>query len=166
MGARLLPHTLPELFAYSLAIEREAAERYVELERFSRDAGVAHVADEFEKIGREEREQYETIALGTADRELPELAGWELAWHFALKAPAPGSIRQAIAIALSLERRTEAFYNDVAENARDGAVRAFAAEMANDEQRHVRRLEILLERQCDSAGLEGKDGLPPARNAG
>jgi hypothetical protein len=134
-----------------------------------RDCGVAYIADEFERIGREEREQYETIVLGTADRELPELAGWELWWHFAPQAAelrAPASIRQAIAMALALERSTQAFYNDVAEHARDSAVRAFAAEMANDEQRHVRRLEILLERQSDPAALDAEGGPPPARDAG
>jgi rubrerythrin len=169
MGARLLPRTLPELFSYSLAIEREATKRYCELEGFLRDCGVAYIADEFERIGREEREQYETIVLGTADRELPELAGWELWWHFAPQAAelrAPASIRQAIAMALALERSTQAFYNDVAEHARDSAVRAFAAEMANDEQRHVRRLEILLERQSDPAALDAEGGPPPARDAG
>lgn len=169
MGARLLPRTLPELFSYSLAIEREATRRYAELERFVRAIGAPHIADEFESIGREEREQYEAIALGTSDRELPELAGWELAWHFsapAADARAPRSTRQAIAMALSLERRTQAFYNDVADNARDDAVRAFAAELANDEQRHVLRLETLLAHQIDAADLEAEQGSPPARDAG
>lgn len=169
MGSRLLPRTLPELFSYSLAIEREATKRYAELERFLRDAGAEHVADEFEGIGHEEREQYEIIALGTSGRDLPQLAGWELSWHFAacaVEKRAPRSVRQAIAMALALERRTQAFYNDVAENAPRDAVRAFAAEMANDEQRHIRRLEILLEREPDPADLELADGLPPARDAG
>lgn len=169
MGARLLPRTLPELFSYSLAIEREATKRYAELECFLRAIGVEHIADEFERLGREEREQYEVIALGTSGRELPELAGWELSWHFAAQtaeARVPCSALQAIAMALSLERRTQAFYNDVAENARNDAVRAFAAEMANDEQRHVLRLEILLERQAVGGGLEAEEGLPPARDAG
>jgi rubrerythrin len=169
MGARLLPRTLPELFSYSLALEREATKRYAELERFLRDIGVEHVADEFERLAREERERYEVIALGTSGRELPKLAGWELAWHFGAQADetrAPRSTRQAIAMALSLERRTQAFYTDVAEHARDDAVRAFAAEMANDEQRHIQRLEILLERQADVGGLEAEEGLPPARDRG
>lgn len=169
MGARLLPRTLPELFAYSLVLEREATKRYAELERFMREVGVEHIADEFESIGREEREQYELIALGTSGRELPELAGWELSWHFmshGTEARAPRSTRQAIAMALALERRTQAFYNDVADNSRDDAVRAFAAEMANDEQRHVLRLETLLERQPDPAASEADDGLPPAREIG
>lgn len=161
MGARLLPRTLPELFSYSLAIEREAAQRYAELERFMREMGVEDVADELERLGREEQEQYELIQLGTAGRALPELAGWELSWHFPRgKAgkPAPRSTREALASALAFERRAQAFYVDVAENARDDAVRAFSAEMANDEQRHIARLEVLLEREPDPAtGIEAAD---------
>ena len=167
MGARLLPRTLPELFAYSLTLEREATKRYAELERFMRDVGAEEIADVLESIGREEREQYELIVLGTAGRELPELAGWELSWHFTPQAPAaPRSIRQALAMALALERRTQAFYNDVADNSRDDAVCAFAAEMANDEQRHVLRLENLLARQPDPAASEADDELPPVREIG
>ena len=57
MGARLLPRNLPELFSYSLVIEREAARRYTELEGFLRGRGEHLLADELEKLGREEREQ-------------------------------------------------------------------------------------------------------------
>ena len=39
MGARLLPRNLPELFSYSLVLEREAAKRFTELERFLREKG-------------------------------------------------------------------------------------------------------------------------------
>jgi rubrerythrin len=155
MGARLLPRTLPELFSYCLAIEREAAKRYAELERFARQMGVEDLADELERIGREEQEQYELIRLGTAGRTLPELAGWELSWHFqrggGAVRPAPRSTREAIASALAFERQTQAFFVDVAENARDPALRAFSAEMANDEQRHIARLEVLLEREPEAA---------------
>jgi hypothetical protein len=151
MGARLLPRNLPELFSYTLVLEREATKRYAELERYLRKSGVAALADEFQKLGREEKEQYDLIALGTAGRELPELAGWELRWYFhgerALGTRAPQSARDAVAMALAFERCTQSFYNDVAENARADAVRAFAAEMSNEEQRHISRLEALLERE-------------------
>lgn len=158
MGARLLPRTLPELFSYSLAIEERAAKRYAELERFLREMGIEDLADELERLGREEQEQYELIKLGTAGRALPELAGWELCWHFMGERAtrrAPRSAREAIASALALERQSQAFYFDVAENARDDALRAFSAEMANDEQRHIARLEVLLEREPEPAsGME------------
>jgi rubrerythrin len=161
MGARLLPRTLPELFSYALAIEREAAKRYRELEAFMRAIGVADLAEELERMGREEQEQYELIKLGTSGRRLPEFAGWELCWHYlgaAAPQRAPRSAREALASALAFERHTQAFYLDVAESARDDAVRAFSAEMANDEQRHISRLEVLLEQEPDpAAGAESAD---------
>ena len=98
--------------------------------------------------------------LGTAGRELPELAGWELGWYYGedgLHAGrVPNGIADALVIALAFERRTQAFYNDVAANARADAVRAFAAEMSADEQRHIARLEELLARK-DPLGAAGED---------
>lgn len=167
MGARLLPRNLPELFSYSLVLEREATKRYAELECYLRAAGETLLADEFEKLGREEREQYELIALGTSERELPELAGWELIWYFGSahlqSVRAPRNTREAVAMALDFERRTQAFYTDVAENARGDAVRAFAAEMSADEQRHVSRLEALLLRESQLSAYDtgpAGDGVP------
>lgn len=166
MGARLLPRNLPELFSYSLVLEREAAKRYAELEGFLRSRGAGRLADEFEKLGREEQEQYELIALGTSGRDLPPLAGWELLWYFGgedLHArQVPRSASDALAMALSFERRTQSFYNDVAANARADAVRAFAAEMSTDEQRHIARLEALMLEDAlgpAESGASG-DGLP------
>jgi rubrerythrin len=153
MGMRLFPRNLQELYAHALAVEREAAKRFVELERFMRDAGMDHIADEFESIGREEREQYELLAIGTAGRDLPPVSSWEYAAHFlgpqADVAAAPKSAREALALAISTERRTQNFYVDVAEHATDDTMCAFAAEMAADESRHIARLERLLAREPD-----------------
>lgn len=164
MGRRLLPRNLPELYAQALALEREATKRFAELEQLMRDAGIEHLAAEFGKIGREEKEQYELLALGTAGRELPEVSGWEYSWHFlgpeADRVETPTNAREAIGAALGTERRTQHFYGDVAENALDESVRAFAAEMAADEQRHVLRLELLLAREPEAASSseEGAGG--------
>jgi rubrerythrin len=153
---------LPELYSLALALEREATRRFAELEQFMRDVGIDHLAEEFGRIGREEKEQYELLALGTAGRELPEVTGWEYSWHYlgpeADRVEAPTNAREAIALALGTERRTQVFYSDVAENALDEAVRAFAAEMAADEQRHVLRLELLLAREPEPAASEEDAG--------
>ena len=155
MAQRLLPRSLIELYAHSLAIEREAFKRFIELERYMRDCGLDHIADEFEKIGREEQEQYEALALGSAERELPQIAEWEYAWHYlgpkADKPRAPRSPREALQFALWSERRAQNFYLDVAEHCDDDTLCAFAAEMAVDEQRHVQRLEQLLAREPEPA---------------
>ena len=164
MGRRLLPRNLPELYAYAIAIEREAAKRFTELERFMRDTGIDHVADELEKIGREEREQYELLSLGTAGRDLPELLGWEYAWHYlgpnADRQRAPTTTRETLELALQTERRAQTFYLDVSEHSPDESVRAFAGEMAADEQRHILRLELLLSREPEGLpAAEAADGL-------
>jgi rubrerythrin len=167
MGQRLLPQNLLELYAHALVIERDAFKRFVELERFMRDAGLDYIADEFERIGKEEQEQYEALAVGTADRNLPALVGWEYAWHYlgpqADKVATPKNARDALALALATERRAQNFYIDVAEHAADDAVCAFAAEMAADEQRHVQRLEELLAREPEPAPLVDEDAAPLRR---
>jgi len=155
MGRRLLPRNLPELYAYAIVIERNAANELEKLQRFARDAGNDLVAEELEKIVREEREQHELICLGTAGRELPKMSGWEYSWHYmdpaVVKRPEPRNTREALAQALGVERRTQAFYIDVAEGSPDDGVRSFAAEMAADEQRHIVRIETLLAREPDPA---------------
>jgi hypothetical protein len=155
MGERLLPRTLPELFAHSLAIELGATKRFAELGRYMRDAGMDHVADELEQIGREEREQYELLAVGTAGGRLPELSPWEYAWHYMGPAAdenhAPRNAREALTRAIRCERRAQNFYADVAEHSNDDAISAFAAEMAADESRHISRLEMLLMREPEAA---------------
>jgi rubrerythrin len=162
MGTRLLPLNLQELYAHALAVEREAAKRFAELERFMRDAGMDHIADELESIGREEREQYELLAIGTAGRDLPQVSPWEYAPHFlgpqADVVRAPRSAREALTLAISTERRTQNFYVDVAEHATDDTMCAFAAEMAADESRHIVRLERLLAREPDPAAAAAGEG--------
>jgi hypothetical protein len=155
MGRRLVPRNLPELYAYAIGIERDAANELEKLQHFVRETGNEHLAEELGKIVREEREQHELICLGTAGRQLPEMSGWEYSWHYmgaAIdKRPAPRNTREALAHALGVEHRTQAFYIDVAENSLDDSVRAFSAEMAADEQRHIVRLETLLAREPDPA---------------
>jgi hypothetical protein len=162
MGTRLLPRDLQELFAHALILEREATKRFAELERYMRTAGMEHIADEFESIGREEREQYELLAVGTAGRELPEIAPWEYAAHFlgsqADVVRAPKSPREALLLAISSERRTQTFYVDVAEHTDDDTMCAFAAEMAHDEGRHIARLERLLAREPEAAATAVGNG--------
>jgi rubrerythrin len=135
MGSRLLPRDLHELYAHALALERAAAKRFVELERYMRDAGINHIADELRSIGQEEREQYELLAVGIGERNLPKLSG------VGVRRPgpqadaerAPRNVRDALALALAIERRMQNFYVDVAEHTADDAMCAFAGKMAVDE---------------------------------
>jgi len=153
---------MQELYAHALVVEREATKRFAELERYMRDAGMDHIADEFESIGKEEREQYELLAIGTAGRDMPQLSPWEYAPHFlgpqANVVRAPKSVREALQLAIASERSAQNFYVDVAEHTNDDSMCAFAAEMAVDEGRHIARLERLLAREPDAAALAAAEG--------
>jgi len=165
MAARLLPKTLPELYAHAIVLERDAAKRFQIFARCMRESGMDHLAEELDLIGKEESEQYEILSTGTANANLPEVSPWEYAWHFMGPAgdvvPAPTSVRDVLKLAISAERRTQNFYADVAEHVEDDAVSAFAAEMAADETRHIERLERLLAREPLPAALEDEDLLVP-----
>jgi rubrerythrin len=158
MAVRLLPRTLPELYAHAIVLERDATRRFEVFARCMREAGFEHLAEEFEAIGKEEREQYELLANGTKNANLPQIGAWEYAWHFMGPAgdvvDAPRNTRDVLRLAISAERRTMNFYADVAENVEDDAVSAFSAEMAADEARHVERLERLLAREPEPLRLE------------
>jgi hypothetical protein len=165
MAARLLPKTLPELYAHAIVLERDATKRFQIFARCMREAGMEHLAEELDLIGKEEREQYEILSTGTANANLPQVSSWEYAWHFMGPAgdvvPAPTTVRDVLKLAISAERRTQNFYADVAENVEDDAVSAFAAEMAADESRHIERLERLLAREPAQVALEDEDLLVP-----
>ena len=168
MAERLFPRDLQELYAHALAVEREATKRFAELERYMREAGMDYIADEFEAIGREEREQYELLAVGTAGRELPTIEPWEYSPHFlgplADKVQRPRTVRDALNLAIATERRTQIFYVDVAEHTMDDTMCAFAAEMAADESRHIARLERLLAREPETtAALPGSGDVLPLK---
>jgi len=168
MGSRLLPRTLPDLYAHALVLEREATVRFEAFAKCMRDAGLDHLAEELEAIGKEEREQYELLAVGTANANLVEPQPWEYAWHYVGAAGdvirAPRTARDVLKLAISSERRAQNFYADVAENVDDDAVSAFAAEMATDESRHVERLERLLAREPEAASVdEEAEALRAAR---
>jgi rubrerythrin len=170
MAVRLLPRTLPELYAHALVMERDATKRFEVFARCMRETGVDHLAEEFDAIGKEEREQYELLAAGTKHANLPQPSSWEYAWHYMGPAgdvvPAPQTTRDVLKLAISAERRTQNFYADVAENVEDDAVSAFAAEMAADEGRHIERLERLLAREPVPIALEEEElQAPTARKA-
>ncbi len=144
----------PELYAHAIAIEREAAERYVELAGRMADEGRDELAAVFDMLARMEAEHLDALERRTEDVALPQIAPEQYQW---LDAGAPETAahelifrlmtpRQALAIALQGEKRAQAFFERVFTTADDPALRALAREMAAEEQEHVALIERLLGR--------------------
>jgi rubrerythrin len=152
MGVRLLPLSVAELSAHALELERDAAVRFREYAARMHDIGEGKTAEVFEDMQREQDAEVRALEAAAGDRRPSELSPWEYVWRLTYmpekleQAPrlVPLSAREALQLSLLAKRRAEAFYDDVADNARDDAVRGCAAEMLAGERQQVQYLEWLL----------------------
>jgi len=141
-----------ELYAHALAIEREAAARYLEFAERMANEGNDHVATLFRSLARFEAEHVDQLVDATRDMALPEIAAGEYAW---LDAGAPETAahdllfrlmtpHDALQIALEAERRARRFFDEVYEDASDPTLRELALDMAREEDDHVAWVERAL----------------------
>lgn len=151
--------SVPELYAHALAVEREAAVRYREFAQWMHDLGIDHVALLFDHLQQEEARHLRRLEAETDGIPLPELSPWQYAWLFTSLPDTidqafplmPQNTRDALAFALSAEKRAKRFFDAVATEAEDQAVRKLAAEMSIEECRHIEEIERQLELEPDPA---------------
>jgi len=156
MGVRLLPMTLPELCLHALQLEQDLGARYGEYAQLMRGLGTRVVADAFEEMQRLKEQESRALEAGVHGHKLPELSPWEYVWRLTYasdtidsgKRVAPRNACEALQLALAAERRSENFYSDTAENARDLVVRARAGGMAAVKRQRVQQLEHLIAREA------------------
>jgi len=144
--------SVPELYAHALAIEREAAARYLEFAARMADEGNDQVATLFRSLARFESEHVAQLEEATRDMSLPRIAAAQYAW---LDAGAPETAahdlvfrlmtpHDALEIALEAERRARRFFDEVYENSDDQPLRELALDMAREEDDHVAWVERAL----------------------
>ena len=142
----------PELYAYAISIEREAAERYREFAERMGDLGKEDVGETFARLAAVEGEHLEALIAKSREMALPEVSSNGYRWieagarddaahELVLRLMTP---RQALVIALSAELRAEAFFEQVFMTAEDPALRDLAREMAKEELEHAVAIEKLL----------------------
>lgn len=149
-GSTMAVHSLGELVAAAVKMEKESLSRYADLAAKMRVVGRQDVADVFEGLAHEESSHAEKVlewfqqtallsqippateATGSAD----EVDGAE----------APGlsaellDAYRSLSIAVRNVERAFAFWSDVAANTRLPLVRAIAQQMAQDELEHAKTL--------------------------
>jgi rubrerythrin len=146
------------LLVRALAIEREAAERYAEFARFMSDHDREELAVLFTELGRLEGDHARALEARLGAGDVPAQAEAADRWiesgppspaahEWLLRLMAP---RDALAIALSAERRAQRFFAELAEQAGDDTLRRMAAELAEEEAGHAAKLERLLAAEPDT----------------
>ena len=147
----------PTFLAYSLVMEEEAAERHDELADVMDVHNNPDVADTFRKLAHYSRLHAQEIREQSKDLQLPKIAPWDFEWEDGEPPETTDSDEvhylmnraQALRLAMENEQRAHDFYADIARHAPDEAVRALAAEFADEEREQQRQVARLHDRVVD-----------------
>lgn len=165
---RKLPRTVEEFMTCAWAMEDEAAERYAELASQMGTHHNAEVAELFARLSRIEGKHRDQVMqrMGWTAPPDAECLRWETPegpettdygdLHYLMQ------LYHALELALHDERRAVEFFERFAAARLPAAVRAAAAEMAEDEREHVRLIEEWMAKVPPPAPGWDEDPDPPA----
>ena len=147
-----MDYSLAEFLAHALALENEAAERYLELADMMEAHRNDAVSALFRDMVRFSRLHHDSIAQRARGIELPALRSWQYRWTqppeaggdeaFDYTLDAYGALRYA----RENEERALDYYSQVGRGCSDAEVKRVAAEFAAEESEHVEALEDWLAR--------------------
>jgi rubrerythrin len=160
---------LETFFAYSIALEEEAAERHDELADMLEVHNNDEVAAIFRKLAHYSRLHAAEVRELAGDRSLPRIAPWDFGWED-LEGPETANIgdmdylispRRALEVALANERSARDFYARLGEEGQSEAICKTSCEFAVEETEHVELLEQWLARTPEDDDLTRYDPDPP-----
>ena len=160
---------LTEFLAHAVALEQEAAERYLELADMMEAHRNDAVSSVFRSMTRFSQMHCDSIRLRIGSLELPKLRSWEYRWS---SPPEVGGEEgfdymiepyNALKYARANEVRAMEFYRAAAAASSDAEVRRLAVEFANEEAEHVAALDkwIALTPRPSTTWQDDPDTLPP-----
>jgi len=165
-----MSYALPEFLAHAVALEHEAADRYLELADMMEAHRNDAVSAVFRDMTRFSQMHHDEIKARVGAIELPQLKSWEYRWR---SPPEVGGEEgfdymieayNALKYARGNESRAMQYYRSVAEESTDPEVRRLAKEFANEETGHVAALDkwIALTPRPSTTWQDDPDSLPPA----
>ena len=147
-----MSYSLPEFLAHAIALESEAADRYLELA----DMMEAHRNDEVSSLFRDmvrfSQMHRDEIMTRVGAIELPQLKSWEYRWRTPPEAGGDEAFDymlepfNALKYARANEVRAMEYYRSAADEAVDPELKRLAAEFASEETEHVEALDKWLAR--------------------
>jgi rubrerythrin len=142
-----MSYTLPEFLAHAVALEQEAAERYLELADMMEAHRNDPVAQVFRDMTRYSEMHRDEIRIRASRVDLPQLKSWEFRWR---SPPEVGGEEgfdymmepyNALRYARANEERARDYYRSVAVQASDAEVQRLATAFAEEETQHVNALD-------------------------
>jgi rubrerythrin len=163
-----MDYTLPEFLAHAIALENEAAERYLELADMMEAHRNDPVAELFRDMVRYSRMHHASIVERAQGIALPALRSWQYRWR---QPPEAGGDEAfdisldtwtALCYARANEVRAMEYYSEVGQDASDAEVKRLAAEFAAEETEHVAALDQWLARTPRPSTTWRDDPAAPA----
>ena len=142
-----MSYTLPEFLAHAIAMEQEAADRYLELADMMEAHRNDAVQSVFRDMSRFSEMHRDSIRARAEGIELPKLRSWQYRWR---TPPEVGGEEgfdyllepfHALKYARGNEVRSMKYYREVAKDAQDPDIKRLAAEFAEEEREHVLALD-------------------------
>ncbi len=142
-----MSYTLPEFLAHAVALEHEAAERYLELADMMEAHRNDAVATIFRDMNRFSLMHHDEVKARVGSLALPRLKSWQYRWT---APPEMGGDEafdymlepyNALRYARENEVRAMEYYRSVAAEAADAEVKRLATEFAAEESEHVAALD-------------------------
>jgi rubrerythrin len=160
---------MPHFLAHAHAMEVEAAERYRLFAGQMEVHNNPEVADLFARLAEIEARHAEEILARAGEDGLPSLAPWEFAWTDA-EGPETAAVEtthylmtphHVLSAALDGERRAWEFYDRIARETDDAAIRRIAEELVEEERGHIAMMSTLLDRHPEPDADWSEDMDPP-----
>lgn len=166
---RRMSYTLPEFLAHALALEQEAADRYLELADMMESYRNDSVSSVFRDMHRFSLMHRDDIQRRTTGVELPQLRSWQFRWRTPPEVGGEEAFDstltpyQALKYARENEVRALLYYRSVAAGAQDAELVRLAKEFADEEAGHVEALDkwIALTPRPSATWAEDPEQLPP-----
>jgi len=142
-----MSYTLPEFLAHALALEQEAAERYLELADMMESYRNDTVSSVFRDMHRFSLLHRDDIQKRVGGIELPQLRSWQYRWRSPPEVGGEEAFDRtlepyhALKYARENEVRAMEYYHSVAEQAEDAELVRLATEFAEEESEHVEALD-------------------------
>jgi rubrerythrin len=142
-----MPYALPEFLAHAVALEQEAAERYLELADMMESYRNDPVSALFRDMHRFSVKHRDQIQARVGSVVLPLLKSWQYRWRTPPEVGGEEAFEPALDAYAALryarenERRALAYYRSVAEEAEDPEVLRLASDFADEEAGHVAALD-------------------------
>lgn len=142
-----MSYTMPEFLAHAIAMEREAAERYLELADMMEAHHNLEVSRLFRDMVRYSTLHGDSIVQRASGMDLPRLRSWQYRWVAPTEVGDEDAFdyrlkpHQALEYARINEMRAAEFYQTVADATGDPDVRSLALEFSAEERDHTAALD-------------------------